>query len=108
MANLSALVAEIEDALAADTTANWVERLLAAGVPAGPIHDYAQVFADPHTHARHMVEEIRHPVEGVIRTLGFPLEMSASSLRMRRPPPLLGEHTDEVLDELRAREPADG
>ena len=105
MANLPALVEALEESLATDTTAHWVERLLEAGVPAGPILDYSQVFADPHTLARGMVQEMEHPVEGVIRTLGFPLELSASPLRVRRPPPLLGEHTAEVLD---AREPADG
>jgi formyl-CoA transferase len=74
--------------------------LLAAGVPAGSINDYAQVFDDPHTHARKMVEEIEHPVEGRIRTLGFPLVMSDTPPCVRRPPPLLGEHTAEVLSEL--------
>jgi len=100
MANLPALVEELESALAERPTDAWVERLLAAGVPAAPLHDYAQVFADPHTHARRMVEEVEHPVEGTIRTLGFPLKMSATPLRVRRPPPLLGEHTAEILREL--------
>ena len=91
---------EIEVALAARTTADWVERMLAVGVPAGPIHDFAQVFADAHTHARHMIEEIDHPVAGRVRTLGFPLKMSDTPLRVRRPPPLLGEHSAEILREL--------
>ena len=100
MANRPALVHEIEVALAARTTADWVERMLAVGVPAGPIHDFAQVFADAHTHARHMIEEIDHPVAGRVRTLGFPLKMSDTPLRVRRPPPLLGEHSAEILREL--------
>ena len=100
MANRPALVRELEFALAARTTADWVERMLAAGVPAGPIHDFAQVFADPHTHARHMIEEVDHPVAGRVRTLGFPLKMSDTPLRVRRAPPLLGEHSAEILREL--------
>ena len=100
LANRSALVRELESALAARTTAEWVDRLLAVGVPAGPIHDFAQVFADEHTHARHMVEEIDHPVAGRVRTLGFPLKMSDTPLRVRRAPPLLGEHSAEILREL--------
>lgn len=100
MANLPALVDALEDALSARGTDAWVERLLAAGVPAAPLHDYAQVFADPHTVARRMVEEVEHPVEGTIKTLGFPLKMGATPLRVRRPPPLLGEHNAEVLGEL--------
>jgi formyl-CoA transferase len=100
MANRSALVAELESSLVKHATEHWVERLLAAGVPAGPIHDYAEVFNDPHTRERRMTEEIQHPVEGRVRTLGFPLKMHGSPLSIRRPPPLLGEHTDEILSEL--------
>jgi formyl-CoA transferase len=100
MANRPALVCEIEAALAERTTAEWVDRLIAAGVPAGPIHDFAQVFADPHTRARHMVEDIEHPVAGRVHTLGFPLKLSDTPLRVRRPPPLLGEHAAEILREL--------
>lgn len=100
LAHRDELVREIEAALAPRTAADWVERFLAAGVPSGPIHDYAQVFADPHTHARHMVEEIDHPVAGRVRTLGFPLKMSDTPPCVRRPPPLLGEHSDEIRREL--------
>jgi formyl-CoA transferase len=74
--------------------------LSAANVPAGPIHDYAEVFDDAHTRERHMIEEIDHPVEGRVRTLGFPLKMHGSPLSVRRPPPLLGEHTAEILAEM--------
>jgi formyl-CoA transferase len=100
MANRPALVTELESALGTRSTADWVARLLAAGVPAGPIHDFAQVFDDPHTRARRMIEEVDHPVAGRLRTLGFPLKMSDTPLRVRRAPPLLGEHTAEVLREL--------
>jgi crotonobetainyl-CoA:carnitine CoA-transferase CaiB-like acyl-CoA transferase len=103
MADLPSLVGEMETALAAATTDTWVERLLAAGVPAGPILDYRQVFDDPHTIARGMIESIEHPVEGRIRTLGFPLGLSGTPPRVRRPPPLLGEHTTEVLREFAVR-----
>lgn len=97
MANLPALVETLETALASDTTASWVDRLLARGVPAGPLNDYAQAVNDPHTRARRMVEEIDHPVEGRIPTLGFAVKMSDTPRTVRRPPPLLGEHTAEVL-----------
>jgi formyl-CoA transferase len=100
MANKTELVGEIEGALANGTTDEWVRHLLAAGVPAGPILDLAQVFADPHTRARQMIEEIDHPVAGRVRTLGFPLKMSDTPPRVRRAPPLLGQHTDELLREL--------
>lgn len=94
------LVAELESALASRTVGEWVGRLEAAGVPAGPLLDYAQVFADPHTEARHMIETVDHPVEGTVRTLGFPFKMSGTPPMVRRPPPLLGQHTSEVLRAL--------
>jgi formyl-CoA transferase len=100
MANRPALVREIEAALAARPTARWVEQMLAVGVPAGPILDFAQVFDDPHTRARRMIEDVEHPVAGRVHTLGFPLKMSDTPPRVRRAPPLLGEHSAEIRREL--------
>ena len=109
MANRAELAAELESALAARTTAEWVEALLEAGVPAGPINDYAQVFDDPHIRAREMVVEMEHPVEGTIKGLGIPVKLSGTPGSIRRAAPLLGEHTEEVLAEagLSAEEIAD-
>jgi formyl-CoA transferase len=99
MANRPELAAELERALAARTTADWVDALLDAGVPAGPILDYAQVAADPHTRAREMVVELEHPEAGTVRALGIPVKLSATPGTIRRPAPLLGQHNDEVLRE---------
>ena len=77
---------------------NPVDLLLGAGVPAGPIQDYGQVLTeDPHVKARGMIAELDHPVEGRIPVLASPLRLTATPPSIRRPPPLLGEHTDEVL-----------
>jgi formyl-CoA transferase len=100
MKNRATLVHELEFALATGTTDEWVDRLLAAGVPAGPIHDLAQVFSDPHTLARAMIEDVDHPVAGTVHTLGFPLKLSDTPLRVRRAPPLLNEHSAEIRREL--------
>jgi crotonobetainyl-CoA:carnitine CoA-transferase CaiB-like acyl-CoA transferase len=99
MRNRVELVDELEAALAGRDTAEWVEVLAAAGVPCGPIHDYADVVRDPHTLAREMVVEVDHPVEGTVRALGIPLKLSETPGTIRRPAPLLGEHTEEVLRE---------
>src|SRR3954451_20963357 len=102
MARRPELVKELEAALAAHDTADWVQALLDAGVPAGPIHDYAQAVADPHTRAREMVVEMQHPEAGTVYGLGIPVKLSATPGSIRRPAPLLGQHTDEILAELDA------
>jgi formyl-CoA transferase len=66
----------------------------------GPIYDYRQVFEDPHTHARAMMVEMEHPVEGTVRGLGIPFKLSETPGQIRRAAPLLGEHTEEILSEL--------
>jgi crotonobetainyl-CoA:carnitine CoA-transferase CaiB-like acyl-CoA transferase len=100
MANRPALEAELEAVLEQRTTGEWLEVLLEAGVPAGPIYDYRQVFEDPHTHARAMMVEMEHPVEGTVRGLGIPFKLSETPGQIRRAAPLLGEHTEEILSEL--------
>ncbi len=82
------------------SSADWIERLLAAEVPSGPINDLAAVFADPQAEARRMVESVAHPTIGTLRTTGIPFKLAATPARVRTAPPLLGEHTDEVLAEL--------
>jgi crotonobetainyl-CoA:carnitine CoA-transferase CaiB-like acyl-CoA transferase len=99
MAHRAELVAELEAAMAARDTGDWVATLTEAGVPCGPIHDYAEVFADPHTQAREMEVEVEHPVEGTIRALGIPVKLSDTPGAIRRPAPLLGQHTEEILRE---------
>ena len=81
-------------------TAAWLEKLEAAGVPAGPILTYDQVFADPHVRAREMVVEVEHPKAGRTRVLGVPVKLSRTPGAVRRPAPTLGQHTDEILGEL--------
>jgi crotonobetainyl-CoA:carnitine CoA-transferase CaiB-like acyl-CoA transferase len=109
LGHVDALVADIERALSARTVDDWVERLLAEGIPCGPILDYAEVFGAPHTAARKMVEVVDHPVDGPVRTMGIPVKLSETPGSVRRHPPLLGEHTKDVLASLDgARSPWSG
>ena len=94
-----ALSEEIERVLAGDDVAAWVERVNRAGVPAGPVLDLAQVFADPQVLARQMLAELPHPEVGTFRTTGLPVKLSRNPGRIERRPPLHGEHTQEVLEE---------
>lgn len=94
------LVELIEEVTLTEPGGVWLERLHAAGVPAGPVNNYEQAFADPQTVAREMVVEAEHPQAGTIRMVGIPLKLSETPGGIRRPPPMLGQHTDELLAEL--------
>jgi crotonobetainyl-CoA:carnitine CoA-transferase CaiB-like acyl-CoA transferase len=74
-----------------------VERLNRAGVPAGPVLDLEQVFADPQVLAREMLVELSHPEVGRYKTTGLPVKLSRSPGKIDRAPPGYGEHTEQVL-----------
>ena len=78
----------------------WIELLLAAGVPAAPILDYGEAVVSEQAVAREMVQTVPHPVEGEFRALGFPVKLSGTPQQLRLPPPLLDEHGDEIRREL--------
>jgi crotonobetainyl-CoA:carnitine CoA-transferase CaiB-like acyl-CoA transferase len=78
----------------------WLESLTAAEVPCGPVRDMAEVFSDPQVLAREMVARVEHPSAGELRLTGIPFKLAATPGTIRRPPPLLGQHTDELLTEL--------
>lgn len=94
-----ALTPMIAEAVRANTVARWVSALEAVGVPCGPVNDVAQAFADPQVAAREMQISIGHPtaVDGEVKLIGNPLKLSRTPVTYRRPPPLLGQHTEEVL-----------
>ena len=82
------------------TKAEIVRRLREANVPVGPINTLDEVFADPVVRHLGLVAEVDHPTAGRVRAPGIPVRMSGSPPSVRRAPPLLGQHTDEVLGEL--------
>src|SRR5712692_7837534 len=87
----------INAALAHDAADAWLAKLKAVGVPCGKINSVAQALDDPHTAARRMVETIAHPVAGDLKMLGIPFKFSDTACAVRRPPPTLGQHNDEIL-----------
>ncbi len=99
MADLAALVEALNEKFAARTTAEWMERMEQAGVPAGPILSITEMHQDAQALARGMVVETRHSRLGVVRTLGPPVKFSRTPASVRRGAPVLGEHTREVLTE---------
>jgi crotonobetainyl-CoA:carnitine CoA-transferase CaiB-like acyl-CoA transferase len=99
MANLPGLVAALTPLFKKRASADWLKRLDAAGVPAGPVLDVIQMQADPQTRAREMVVEVPHSRLGKMKTLGAAVKFSATPGGVKRGAPVLGEHTREVLRE---------
>ena len=87
-------------------SAQWLELLEAAGVPNGPINDIAQVFAEPQVEARGVRIELAHPVAGRLPLVASPMRFSATPLEYSQAPPVLGEHTEEILKGLLGRSDA--
>lgn len=79
---------------------DWLAALEAAKVPCGAINNLGEVFADPHVQSRGMTVAMPHPLTDDLRLVASPMKLSATPVLYRRPPPLLGEHTNEVLQEL--------
>lgn len=105
LANREALDAAVGAAMRTRTSAQWIAALEAVGVPVGPVNTIGEVFDDPQVLARGMRVEMAYPAsaDGTIALVGSPLKLSATPVTYRRPPPLSGEHTAEVL----AGQPAD-
>jgi crotonobetainyl-CoA:carnitine CoA-transferase CaiB-like acyl-CoA transferase len=100
LANRPALNARLDPFMASIETADAVAKLEAAEVPAGPIYDLAQVFDDPQAQHLNLRLPLRHPTAGEVSVTGFPWQFSQSPAEIRYPPPLLGQHNDEVLGTL--------
>ncbi|GAB1383728.1 CaiB/BaiF CoA-transferase family protein [Burkholderiales bacterium] len=94
------LVPLLEPILKSRPKADWLAALEAAGVPCGAINRLDEVFADPQVQARAMVDHWAHPLKQDLRLVASPLKLGRTPVRTERPPPLLGQHTDEVLAEL--------
>lgn len=96
------LIALLESIFIQKEAEHWLKKIQSADIPCGPINSLDEALDDPHVQQRGMLVEFEHPM-GVIKVLGSPLRLSGTPVTYRRRPPLLGEHTEEVL-----REHADG
>jgi len=95
--NRTELTRLIQDIFGRKTTAEWLALLESAGVPNGPINNIAQVFEEPQVRARSVKIELQHAAAGTLPLVASPMRFSGTALEYRLPPPVLGEHTDEVL-----------
>jgi crotonobetainyl-CoA:carnitine CoA-transferase CaiB-like acyl-CoA transferase len=94
------LVPILAEVMRTRSKADWLAALEAAKVPCGAINNLAEVFADPQVQARGMTVDVEHPLAGRIPVVSSPMKLSETPVQYRRAPPLLGEHTDEVLAEF--------
>jgi crotonobetainyl-CoA:carnitine CoA-transferase CaiB-like acyl-CoA transferase len=90
----------VADVLAGQPAEFWLGTLKAAGIPCGMINTVAQALQDPHTQARAMVETVAHPTAGPVKILGIPLKFSDTPASIRAAPPTLGQHSDEILQNM--------
>lgn len=105
--NRESLMALFRDLFATNTRDHWVEKIRAAGVPAGPVRQINEALTSPEVVESGLVQTVNHPTAGKIRILGSAFKLSDTLPGMPSPPPLLGEHTDEVLREVLALDDAE-
>jgi crotonobetainyl-CoA:carnitine CoA-transferase CaiB-like acyl-CoA transferase len=96
------LVPMLEEVLRTRSKADWLLALETAKVPCGAINNLSEVFNDPHIQSRDMVTTWQHPASGPVELVSSPMKLSETPVRTDLPPPLLGEHTEDVLRELLA------
>lgn len=98
--NLPQLVEILNGYMVRDTTENWLDRMDAAQLPAGPVNDILQMHADPQARARDMIVEVDHASAGKVETIGHPVKFGRTPAHIESAAPLLGQHSREVLVEL--------
>lgn len=98
--NMPDLLPALNEAMHSQSSAHWLEKLEAGHVPAGPINSISQVLADPQVLARNMLVELTHPVAGKIKIPGSPIKLSETPAEVKVPAPLLGQHNNEILQDL--------
>jgi crotonobetainyl-CoA:carnitine CoA-transferase CaiB-like acyl-CoA transferase len=94
------LIPQIAEIMLQKSSAQWLEALNAKGIPCGPINNIGQVFDDPQVEFRGLRLELEHPLAGSVASVANPIRLSQTPIEYRQAPPLLGQHTDEVLGRL--------
>lgn len=95
----AALVAALQETFARRPADEWLPRIQSEGVPCGPVNGLAEVFADPHLVSSGMLQVVEHPTAGPLPLLASPVLVNGQRLPIRRPPPLHGQHSEEITAE---------
>ena len=98
--NREALILQVKEIMLQKSSAEWLEALNARGIPCGPINNIEQVFADPQVQHRGMQLELDHPAAGKVASVASPIRLSQTPVEYQQAPPLLGQHTEDVLSRL--------
>lgn len=98
--NRAELIPILDELFSAQTADFWLEKLKDTGIPNGPINTIADTLAHPQHRARHFIVELEHPLVGLVKSMGNPVNLSATPVSYRLAPPTLGQHTNEVLGGL--------
>ncbi len=98
VANRDDLVAVLQEEFSKGTADEWVEKVRGAGIPCGPVNTLADVFSDDHVLASGMLRDVDHPAAGALKMLASPILVDGERIPIRRPPPTLGQHTDELAN----------
>jgi crotonobetainyl-CoA:carnitine CoA-transferase CaiB-like acyl-CoA transferase len=102
VAHRKELVTILEGVFVQKTRRQWLKTLTDARLPAGPVYSMEEIFTDPQVLHRQMLVKLQHPKAGPINQIGIPMKFSQTKPEIKTPPPLLGEHTDEILRTLLA------
>lgn len=94
------LIQLLEDRLTQEDTEHWLDQLNGSGIPFAPINNIEQTFHHPQVLARDMVQVVEHPRAGQVKMVGIPVKYSESKPTIRLPPPVLGQHTVEILENV--------
>ncbi len=94
------LIQIIAERLRGETTAYWLDQFTPLHIPAGPINNLAEVFADPVVAERRIVRQLQHSLAGEVPTVANPVQFSDTPVEYKLAPPVLGQHTTEVLKEV--------
>jgi crotonobetainyl-CoA:carnitine CoA-transferase CaiB-like acyl-CoA transferase len=100
VANREALAEVLNRAFANQDAETWLNELQEVGLPCGPINAIPDVYSHPQSKTRDLKVEVEHPTIGNLVLPGFPYQLSTTPVEVQRPPPLLGEHTEEILTDL--------
>lgn len=100
LANRAKINAIIQEKIAIQSQAYWIEVLNKAGVPCSTVRNLREAFNDPQVRHQEMIIEAEHPGHGKVKMIGFPIKLTKTPCRMQRPAPKLGEHTEEILTHL--------